>query len=116
MSDRDKLIELLDKAFLESDDNFGMPNVNQVADYLLANGVIVPPCNVGDSIYVIGPDYQDATKYVIKNRIIGKIIKDEKGLHWINAWADFSGDFADWGITAFPAKEEAEEKLKEINI
>lgn len=40
---RDRLIELLDKAFLESDDNYGRPNTDQVADHLLANGVIVLP-------------------------------------------------------------------------
>lgn len=43
---RDRLIALLDKAFIKSDDNFGMPNVNQVADYLIANGVILPPADV----------------------------------------------------------------------
>jgi hypothetical protein len=25
--------------------------VDQIADHLLANGVIVPPCNIGDSCY-----------------------------------------------------------------
>ena len=39
---RDRLIELLDTAFIKSDDNFGMPNVNQFADYLLENGVVIP--------------------------------------------------------------------------
>lgn len=38
---RDRLIELLDKAFIESDDNYGRPNTDQVADYLIANNVIV---------------------------------------------------------------------------
>ena len=36
---REKLIELLDVAFLESDANYGMPSTNQVADHLIANGV-----------------------------------------------------------------------------
>lgn len=40
-TDRDRLIELLLKAKVTW-------NTCGVADYLLANGVIVPPCNVGD--------------------------------------------------------------------
>lgn len=42
MEQREKLIELLDIAFLDSDDNYGMPNTGQVADNLIANGVVVP--------------------------------------------------------------------------
>lgn len=42
MNQREKLIELLDIAFLNSDDNYGMPNTEQVADYLLDNGVVLP--------------------------------------------------------------------------
>ena len=45
---RDRLIALLsDKSIDTSDD------VEFVADHLLANGVIVPPCKVGDEIWVI---------------------------------------------------------------
>lgn len=43
MDQREKLIELLDIAFLDSDDNYGMPNIEQVADHLIANGVVVLP-------------------------------------------------------------------------
>lgn len=45
MSERERLIELLSKAFNISDDNYGTPNIEQVADNLLENCVIVPPCN-----------------------------------------------------------------------
>lgn len=44
MNQREKLIELLDIAFLDSDDNYGVPDREQVADYLIANGVVVLPC------------------------------------------------------------------------
>lgn len=47
MNQREKLIELLDIAFLNSDDNYGMPNTEQVADYLLDNGVALP-CRCGE--------------------------------------------------------------------
>ena len=39
--EKQKLIELLDDAFLKSDANYGMPSTNQVADHLIANGVTI---------------------------------------------------------------------------
>lgn len=45
MSDnRDRLIELI------HDSDYSLNSVG-LADYLLANGVIVPPCKAGDTIY-----------------------------------------------------------------
>lgn len=55
MTDRDRLIELLV--------NFRKPDnpitqmaermiIERIADYLLANGVILPPCKVGDTVYI----------------------------------------------------------------
>ena len=41
MDVREKLVELLDNAIIDSDDNYGFPNRNQVADHLIANGVTV---------------------------------------------------------------------------
>lgn len=50
MTDRERLIEIIGKPIniLDSDDLFGA-----IADHLLKNGVIVPPCKVGDKVYVI---------------------------------------------------------------
>ena len=41
MTDREKLSELLVDAIIDSDDNYGFPNTDQVADHLIANGVTV---------------------------------------------------------------------------
>ena len=41
MDVNEKLVELLDNAIIDSDDNYGFPNTNQVADRLIANGVTV---------------------------------------------------------------------------
>ena len=41
MNVREKLVELLDNAIIDSDDNYGFPNTNQVADHLISNGVTV---------------------------------------------------------------------------
>ena len=51
-NDRDRLIELLKKA----DDSTWGQTYETYVDYLLANGVIVPPCKVGDDIYWIDSD------------------------------------------------------------
>ena len=51
MAERDRLKKLLDEVFIKSDDNYGIPNIEQVADYLIANGVVVLPCKVGDKVY-----------------------------------------------------------------
>ncbi len=67
MSDKERLIELLDNATVEKVQYYpnGTPammycekavNTNtaiQLADYLLSNGVIVLPCKAGDTVYVI---------------------------------------------------------------
>ena len=47
MTDRDRLIDLI------HDSDLSLDSV-RLADHLLANGVIVPPCKVGDSIYRVG--------------------------------------------------------------
>ena len=41
MDVREKLVELLDNAIIDSDDNYGFPNTNQVADHLISDGVTV---------------------------------------------------------------------------
>lgn len=50
MTDRDRLITLLQEF---TDNNNGGGSNHGRADFLIANGVIVPPCKVGDTIYQI---------------------------------------------------------------
>ena len=53
MTDRDRLIELLVKTFGEQYEKRGLLTAHHTADHLLANGVIVPPCKVGDTMYKV---------------------------------------------------------------
>ena len=63
---RDRLIELLkqidfdygEECVCASEDGYkGAPDLAEFfADRLLAEGVIVPPCNVGQTVYIIGWD------------------------------------------------------------
>ena len=48
---RDRLIELLNNYEKEWRVDFPV-TTEDLADHLLANGVIVPPCNLGDMVYV----------------------------------------------------------------
>lgn len=87
--------------------------IKEVADHLLANGVIVPPCKVGDMVYVI------CDKKVQETTVFSMIIETEDS-HWIyilkckvflggtNVFKRFA-----FGKTVFLTKEEAEAKLKE---
>lgn len=97
MTDRERLINVLNEAFIKSDDNFGMPNTNQVADYLVANGVVVLPCNVGDKVYQTDGVrlYESQIKSIIYDT--NNIAFDENAI----------------GKSIFLTREEAEKALKE---
>jgi hypothetical protein len=85
------------------------------ADYLLDNGVIVPPCKVGDKVYVLGDEYfweVEVVGYsILTNKWSGVayeavqyVYKGEELIHTI---------YADkWGKEMFPTKAEAEYALK----
>lgn len=56
---RDRLIELLDKGnetFRNGEGDCG-DLLEHLADHLLSEGVIVPPCKVGDTIWYINQNY-----------------------------------------------------------
>ena len=53
-NDRDRLIELVDKAKEEyANDITDHTETDYIVECLLNNGVIVPPCKVGDKVYFI---------------------------------------------------------------
>ena len=99
MTDRDRLIELL-QDYLYSE---------QIADHLLANGVIVPPCDIGQTVY---------TRYGYSFKIEKiEVLEDKKILFRCgNDGTDDYMAFYDFeiGTDVFLTKEEAEEKLKEL--
>ncbi|MBO5463775.1 MAG: hypothetical protein J6A49_10745 [Clostridia bacterium] len=111
---RDRLVEMIDKAFLESDDNYGTPCTNQVADHLIENGVIVPPCKVGDRVYSINMGDEKTLKIWIEPNgdKITQIKINRGGYHFKCWWGYFHT--SDIGKTVFLTKAEAEQKLKEM--
>ncbi|MBR5223262.1 MAG: hypothetical protein IKV81_03760 [Clostridia bacterium] len=65
MSNKDRLAGLCKEKirtmkFLNSDHWFDFTTkLERIVDYLLANGVIVPPCKVGDVVYYIHETFYD---------------------------------------------------------
>lgn len=51
MSERDRLIELLGDTIYEWECDVSKETVTEIAEHLIENGVIVPPCKVRDTIY-----------------------------------------------------------------
>jgi hypothetical protein len=114
MTDRDRLIELL-QAMPYLDVLYGTQEEwESVADRLLANGVIVPPCKVGDRVYSINIGDKKTLKIWIEPNgdRITQIKINRDGYHFKCWWGYFH--LSDIGKTVFLTKEEAEEKLKEL--
>ena len=112
MTDREKLIELLKKADENASKNLIMDYDDAItdnADYLLANGVIVPPCDIGQTVY---------TRYGYSFKIQRiEVLEDKKILFRCgNDGTDDYMAFYDFeiGTEVFLTKEEAEEKLREL--
>ena len=101
---RDRLIELLGC----EGNAISVYDFETVADYMLENGVIVPPCKVGDKIYRVV--YWKGCKTVSEWELVKlEVYVDEVGFvddsdNWIA--------FDEIGKTVFLTKEEAEQALK----
>lgn len=122
MSERERLIELVSTACVNTDDIYGLPNAEQVADYLLENGVIVPPVKVGDTVYRI-VQMSTGVKHKIKvfserGETQGIIIPREPTIkHFIRCVKVTKNNFIDvcenFCKTVFLTKEQAEKALEE---
>ena len=101
---RDRLIDLI-----ESVRYWGANTSAEIADHLLANGVIVPPCKVGDSVYYF------STLGVLPFINKAKIKEISIGVKTIKCFFDKNKYFAinEFGKTVFLTKEEAEKALSE---
>lgn len=108
---RERLIELLKVPIYPKE---GVDLAEVVADYLLDNGVIVPPCKVGDTLYVISQmkdkrilpfvnEYEATYIQVGKRKC--KVYHEKDGFIKIFLQDDF-------GKTVFLTREEAEAALK----
>lgn len=100
MTDRERLIELLDDKQYHGNSTKSRVNYiqnSELADYLIEHGVIVLPCKVGDTVYQI-----DAER-VFKSKIKAFVYDTE----------NFAFDERAIGKSVFLTREEAEKALKE---
>ena len=113
---RDRLIELYEKATGEYEKtNKAQFRKSFICDYLLANGVIVLPCKIGQKLYDAteffnGCLYPEIYELVSNEMQLERTDKD-------NIVFTYDGMYIkreDIGKTVFLTKEEAEEKLKEL--
>ena len=74
------------------------------ADYLLTNGVIVPPVKYGDSLYII----TEVSKTIVETIVIGVWIYEES-FTVLTIHGNILND--SFGKTVFPTREEAEQAL-----
>lgn len=109
---RDRLIELLDVIIHSS-----MKTLGEIADILLANGVIAPPCKVGDMVYFINRYnhimlykdrvYEASVSRIVVTKFGVSVVIQIHGGHAVNEipYVEFGKDF-------FLTREEAEQALK----
>ena len=118
MTDIERLTALLDNA---PADPAGNRNVRTLAKHLLANGVIVPPCKVGDILYVI---YKWHNEKVYPVKVSAIRMDTKKNSNRICVWGTFhitesyaheykaTFKFDNLGKNVFLTREEAERALK----
>ena len=114
---RERLIELLKMVEYQYTEIHSIMTQN-VADFLLQKGVIVPPCKVGQTVYKVVNDKRVKKPY--KCKVIGFWYSEDEHcnnvhlVRYINGVFDcsFSVPFTDFGKTVFLTKEEAEQALK----
>lgn len=115
---RDRLIEIVDKAKEEyANDVTDHTETEYIVESLLDNGVVVPPCKVGDTVWMVyTPKYpanpEDKGKYFMCEDGVQRIIYGAKGLS-IETWNIGTIPAKEIGKKLFFSEEEAEQKLKE---
>ena len=104
---RDRFLHLIHEAEEKFTDRPVLDIEKFVVDYLIENGVVVPPCKVGDTVY-----YPYEYRNVVLEKTVIKIVI-EKEDRWLDVGVSFL-PFENIGKTVFLTKAEAEQKLKEM--
>ena len=113
MTDRDRLIELVDKAKEEyAGDVTDHTETDYIVECLLNNGAILPPCKVGEKLYQIVDMSHTACKSFVSDFPITVLPHQ---IYYLNLMGGISAiPFENFGKTVFLTKEEAEEKLRKL--
>ena len=119
MNQKERLVELLDNAFVDFID-FANRNPAEktstefIADYLLDNGVIVPPVKVGQTVYVV--DYTRLGNMIFECKI-DEISQYSYGTYYYLNWGLHIPRFKackidSFGKTVYTSREDAEKALR----
>lgn len=109
MKVRDRLIDLIfNKLSGTCGECSSLECTEKLTDYLLENGVIVPPCKVGDDVYRLSTK-ANRIKY-IQATTISRIAIDNDGI-WLFCECNPIARCV-FGKTVFLTKEKAEKALK----
>ena len=100
---RERLIELIEDAYF--------CNIEELADHLIDNGVIVLPCKVGDTLFINGI-YHKAMEYVVEYIEILDNNEIKIVCNAVHHSICKAVGIEDFGKTVFLTKEEAEKALK----
>lgn len=121
MEQRERLIELLlnvDYA-LDTDGRKARDSAEFIADYLLANGVIVPPCKVEDTVYFDSCGYHDSAEidgiHIDAQGISFTWVQYDVGVDITELWDEGDFDIEEIGKTVFLTREEAEREIERRN-
>lgn len=124
MTERERLIKLLMQGELEADKQ-GIFNCSRsewkaeiMADFLLSNGVIVPPCCIGDTVYEIRENGKNPISGKRFDRCITTVqMLDCAAIRKSTLYAKekryAKNDSVRLGKTVFLTREEAEKALEE---
>lgn len=85
-----------------------------LADHLLANGVIVPPCKVGQTVYIVEKSISQVfvgKVYEIFSNEFGTVCRSSR-----KGYFSFSFTADAIGKTVFLSREEAERAVTDINV
>lgn len=118
MTDRERLIEILKVPIHPRID---ADPAEVVADYLLDNGIIVPLCKVGDTVYAFEDCFGVVLPFLVEQIIVTYGEKEPLVEYCANCHdnerdellADLDFEPNDIGVTVFLTEEEAEKALKE---
>lgn len=106
MTDRDRLVEILQDTLHEWECDVSIRTLTEITEHLIANGVICPPCKVGQIVWLV----RDGK---IEETTVEKIVLKDKGLYLkLLCNSFYETTCRSIGKTVFLTREEAEKALE----
>lgn len=108
---KERLIELLTGKSVDTD-----VDVEYVADFLLENGVIVPPCKVGDAIFIIVDNADEVSMDIVEKVTVHTYANHNLEMKFPSCFSSTmlsNVPFSVFGECVFFSHYEAEKALKE---